>query len=296
MIQKLEMFIALARERHFGRAAESLGVTQPTLSSAIRQLEETLGVQLVLRGSRFQGLTPEGARVLDRAQRIVADTRAMREEMRAVRHGLTGSLRIGVIPTALPRIATLTAPFLERNPGVHLTILSRPSAGILTGIASLDLDAGVTYLDNEPLGSLAEVPLYTETYRFLVASGSPLAARDGISWAEAAAQPLCLLTGDMQNRRILDRLLSGTPGGLVPQVEANSTIALAAHVATGLWASVVPEALAAMFAEGAALAAIPLTGARVGHAVGLVAPHREPHPPILAALMERARSVGAQRV
>jgi DNA-binding transcriptional LysR family regulator len=67
MIDKLEMFIALAKERHFGRAAEVCGVTQPSLSSAIRQLEDQLGVQLVFRGSRFQGLTPEGQRVLDRA-------------------------------------------------------------------------------------------------------------------------------------------------------------------------------------------------------------------------------------
>ena len=64
MIDKLEMFIALANERHFGRAAETMGVTQPTLSSAIRQLEEQLGVQLVFRASRFEGLTPEGQRVL----------------------------------------------------------------------------------------------------------------------------------------------------------------------------------------------------------------------------------------
>ena len=83
MIDKLEMFIALANERHFGRAAETMRVTQPTLSSAIRQLEEQLGVQLVFRGSRFQGLTPEGQRTFDWAVRIVGDARTLREEMRA---------------------------------------------------------------------------------------------------------------------------------------------------------------------------------------------------------------------
>ena len=61
MIDKLEYFIALAREQHFGRAAEECGVTQPTLSAGIKQLEDTLGVMLVQRGSRFQGLTPEGS-------------------------------------------------------------------------------------------------------------------------------------------------------------------------------------------------------------------------------------------
>jgi len=98
LIDKLEMFMALAAEKHFGRAAEVCGVTQPTLSSAIKQLEDQLGVQLVWRGSRFQGLTPEGLRVLDWARRIVGDARTLREEMRAVREGLSGVLRIGVIP------------------------------------------------------------------------------------------------------------------------------------------------------------------------------------------------------
>ena len=65
MIDKLEYFIALAREKHFGKAAEDCGITQPTLSAGIRQLEDMLGVMLVQRGSRFQGLTPEGQRVLE---------------------------------------------------------------------------------------------------------------------------------------------------------------------------------------------------------------------------------------
>jgi len=77
MIDKLEMFMILAREGHFGRAAEAYGVTQPTLSSAIRALEESLGVQLVWRGARYQGLTPEGQRVLEHARRIVGEARAM---------------------------------------------------------------------------------------------------------------------------------------------------------------------------------------------------------------------------
>ena len=73
MIDKLEMFIALANERHFGRAAEACRVTQPSLSGAIRQLEDQLGVQLVYRGSRFQGLTPEGQRVLEMHGKYLAD-------------------------------------------------------------------------------------------------------------------------------------------------------------------------------------------------------------------------------
>ncbi|MCA3506486.1 MAG: LysR family transcriptional regulator [Rhodobacter sp.] len=287
MIDKLEMFIALANERHFGRAADVCGVTQPTLSSAIRQLEDQLGVQLVFRGSRFQGLTPEGVRVLDWARRIVSDMRALRAEMKVVRSGLSGNVRIGVIPTALPMVAELTAPFLLRNPNVRVSILSRTSEEILAGIESLELDAGITYLDNEPLGRVAQVPLYTEFYRLLCAPGTPLAGRDQVTWAEVAEQPLCLLTADMQNRRIVNQHLAETGTSVVPQVESNSTIALIAHVMTGRWASVVPTKLAGMALAGG-LVAVPIVAPEAEHLIGLVTARRDPLTPVLAALLAEA--------
>ena len=85
MIDKLELLLALAKERHFGRAAEACGVTQPTMSTSLKQLEEILGVMLVQRGSRFQGFTPEGERTLDWARRIVGDARAMRQEINTLK-------------------------------------------------------------------------------------------------------------------------------------------------------------------------------------------------------------------
>jgi len=291
MIDKLEMFIALARERHFGRAAEACRVTQPTLSSAIRQLEDQLGVQLVFRGSRFQGLTPEGQRVLDWALRIVGDMRALKDEMRSVRAGLSGNLRIGVIPTALPMVAELTEPFTAKHPNVRVTLLSRTSAEILAGIDTLELDAGITYLDNEPLGRVAQVPLYTEFYRFLCAPGTPLAARARVTWAEVASEPLCLLTADMQNRRIVNTHLATAGAQAVAMVESNSAIALIAHVLTGQWASVVPMRLAGMFAQGR-LVSIPIVDPEAEHLIGLIAARRDPQTPVLAALLEEAGRLG----
>ena len=287
MIDKLEMFIALANERHFGRAADVCGVTQPTLSSAIRQLEDQLGVQLVFRGSRFQGLTPEGVRVLDWARRIVSDMRALKAEMKVVRSGLSGNVRIGVIPTALPMVAELTAPFILRNPNVRVSSLSRTSGEILAEIESLELDAGITYLDNEPLGRVAQVPLYTEFYRLLCAPGTPLAGRDRVTWAEVAEQPLCLLTADMQNRRIVNQHLAETGASVVPQVESNSTIALIAHVMTGRWTSVVPTELAKLAVAGG-LVAVPIVVPEAEHLVGLVTARRDPLTPVLAALLAEA--------
>ena len=291
MIDKLEMFMALAAERHFGRAAVACGVTQPSLSSAIRHLEDQLGVQLVFRGSRFQGLTPEGQRVLDWARRIVGDVRALKDEMRSVHAGLSGNLRLGVIPTALPMVADLTAPFVARHPNVRVTVLSRTSAEILAGIETLELDAGLTYLDNEPLGRVSQVPLFTENYRFLCAPGTELSERRVVTWAEVASQPLCLLTADMQNRRIVNQRLADVGARVSPSVESNSTIALVAHVRTGTWASVVPMTLAAMFEK---LIAIPITDPEAKHLVGLITARHDPQTPVLAALIDAAWRLGEQ--
>src|SRR5215472_7114695 len=174
MIDKLTYLIALAREQHFGRAAEACGVTQPTLSAGIKQLEETLGVLLVQRGSRFHSFTPEGERTLDWARRIVGDARAMRQEIRALKQGLTGHIRIAAVPTALAMTAALTTPYRARHPDVSFTIWSRTSIEILAMLENLEIDAGLSYLDNEPVGHVRVVPLYRERYRLLTAADSPL--------------------------------------------------------------------------------------------------------------------------
>jgi DNA-binding transcriptional LysR family regulator len=243
VIDKLEFLLALAREKHFGRAAEVCGVTQPTLSAGVKQLEDTFGVLLVNRGSRFQDFTPEGERVLDWARRIVGDARSMRQEVHALKHGLTGRLRIAAIPTALAMIATLTTPYRERHSNVRFTVLSCTSEKIFDLIDNLEVDAGVTYLDNEPLGRVVNVPLYREQYRLLTSADAPLGDRETVTWAEVAQVPLCLLTPDMQNRRIIDRLLREAGGDPQPTLESNSMILLYAHVRTRRWASVMPARL-----------------------------------------------------
>ena len=174
MIDKLEFFIALAREQHFGRAAEELrrhaadavGGDQAARGAARRHAGQ--------RGSRFQGLTPEGEQVLVWARRIVGDARTMREEMRAARHGLSGHIRIAAIPTALAMVPRLTTPFREKHPGVTFSILSRTSIEVLSLLDNFEIDAGITYLDNEPLGRVTSVPLYSERYQLITAAGNAL--------------------------------------------------------------------------------------------------------------------------
>lgn len=291
MIDKLEMFIALANERHFGRAAERCGVTQPTLSAAIRHLEDQLGVQLVRRGARFQGLTPEGLRALDWAQRIAGDARTMKAELRAARHGLSGNLRLAAVPTALAMTEALTRPLLDRHPNLSLTVTSRSSAEIRTMIEGLEVDAGLTYLDNEPLGRLSRVPLYRERY-LLVSADAALAGEARLDWADLAQRPLCLLTTDMQNRRILNQHLAEAGVDPTMRLASNSVLVLMAHVRAGGWETVLPDATAALFRGDPGLFFVPLGAEADTHLIGLVAEPRAPHTPVVEALISAAEALG----
>ena len=109
-------------------------------------------------------------------------------------------------------------------------------------LENIEIDACITYVENEPLGRVNTVPLYRERYRLLTSADAPLGNRDTVTWAEVAQVPLCLLTTDMQNRRIIDRLLKSAGGESRPTLESNSMILLFSHVRTGRWASVMPEA------------------------------------------------------
>jgi DNA-binding transcriptional LysR family regulator len=294
MIDKLEFLIAIAHEKHFGRAAEACGVTQPTLSAGLKQLEETLGVMLVRRGSRFLGFTHEGERVLEWARRIVSDARGLRQEVEALKRGLTGHLRIAAIPTALPIVAALTTPFRARHPEVRYTILSRTSEEILELLANLRIDAGLTYIDNEPLGNVTAIALYQERYCLLTAANSnPFAERATVTWAEAATVPLCLLTRDMQNRRIIDRNLQKFVSDITVMLESNSMIVLFSHIQSGRWSSIMPEKLTHIFGLSAEVRAIPIVDENEIYTVGLVAGPREPLTPLVAALMLEAKRVAA---
>ncbi|HBZ45553.1 MAG TPA: LysR family transcriptional regulator [Maritimibacter sp.] len=293
MLHKLEMFIALAHERHFGRAAEAVGVTQPTLSAGIKQLEAELGVKLVQRGSRFGGLTPEGARTLDWARQIVGDAKRLKDEMRFAREGLSGHLRLAVIPTGLTWASRLAASFSAAHPNVRFTILSRTSAEILEMLENLEADLGLSYLDNEPLGRVTTLTLYRESYALVTGQDNPLADQVQIGWADLAGHRLCLLTPDMQNRRIINRAFMEV--GLAPEadMESNSTVVLVSHVEQGGWSTVLPVDMAQSLANGRDVAVIPIVTDHPGPSVGLVAPYQEPQTPVLQALLDAAKRLAS---
>ena len=291
MIDKLEFVIALAREQHFGRAAETCNVSQPTLSAGIKQLEDTFGVLLVQRGSRFRGFTTEGERVLEWARRIVADTRAMRQEVDALKRGLAGHLQIAAIPTALAMTAMLTTPYRAKHPNVRFTIVSRNSIQVLSMLENLEVDAGLTYVDNEPLGHVNTIPLYYEEYRLLTSSSGELGNREHVTWAEVGKVPLCLLTPDMQNRRIIDRLLRSAGAEPSPTLQSNSMIVLFAHVRTGKWASIMPAKLAETLGLTESVRSIPIIEPAATQAIGLVIPDRDPTTPLIKALVAEAKQL-----
>jgi DNA-binding transcriptional LysR family regulator len=293
MIEKLEFVIALAREQHFGRAAEACDVSQPTLSAGIKQLEDAFGVLLVQRGSRFRGFTPEGERVLEWARRIVGDARAMRQDIDALKRGLAGHVRIAAIPTALAMTAMLTTPYRAKHPDVRFSIVSKTSIEVLRLLENLEVDAGLTYLDNEPVGRVNAVSLYLEEYRLLTSPSGILGNRERVTWAEVGQVPLCLLTPDMQNRRIIDGLLRSAGSAPSPTLESNSMIVLFAHVRTGKWASIMPAKLAETLGLTDNVRSIPIVEPAATHAVGLVVPNRQPMTPLIAALVAEARTLAA---
>ncbi len=280
VLRQLEYLAALAREKHFGRAAEACHVSQPTLSAAIRLLEDDLGAPIVERGHRYVGLTPQGQVALEHAHRILAEVENLRHGLEEIDKGLTGRLRIGAIPTALPIVSQLTGPFFARFPGVTVAVLSLNSHEIERGIEDFELDAGLTYLDAEPIGRVKTKPLCIEEYVFLTPATGALAGRPQVAWREAAEEPLCLLTPDMQNRRIIDGVFRSVGAKPVPAVETNSIFNLVSHVSAGQWSAIVPRQLLRFFGVPPGTRAIELVEPVARRTIGLVMSDREPPSPL----------------
>jgi DNA-binding transcriptional LysR family regulator len=191
----------------------------------------------------------------------------------------------------LGMVASLTTPFRARHPDVSFRIVSCTSADVLGLLENLEVDAGLTYLENEPLGKVRTIPLYNESYRLLTAPDAMFGDRDQVTWQEVAQVPLCLLTSDMQNRRIIDRALRSVGGEATPTLTSNSLLVLYTHVKTGRWASVMPAKLAETLGLPDKVRSIPIVDPVVNYSVGMVIPQRDPMTPLIAALVQIAREV-----
>jgi len=291
IIRQLVYLDALAREKHFRRAAEACHVSQPTLSAAIAQIEEELGVLIVERGRRFQGFTKEGEVVLAHARRILAEAEVMKDSIAELREGVSGRIRLGAIPTALPMIAHITAPFSDRYPAVSLTVLSLTSQEIQEGIDNFELDVGLTYLDNEPLDRVISKPIYQEAYVLLTREDGPFGDRDTITWVEAAEQKLCLLTSDMQNRRIIDGIFRSVGTAPRPVIETNSIFNLCSHAGIQGVASIVSLQLLEFFGVPLGTRALSLVEPEAQRTIGLIVADRQPVAPLARNLLMMTKPV-----
>jgi DNA-binding transcriptional LysR family regulator len=289
LVKHLTYLTALARERHFGRAAEACGISQPALSAAIRQIEGELGVRVVERSRRFIGFTPEGQLVLDRAQRLVHDFESLRQEISVLKRALAGRLRIGAIPAALPVIALLTTPFCTQHPSVSIHIQSLSSKEIQRGIDTFDLDIGVTYLDNEPLSRVRTLPIYRDRFVFITHDHARFAGRSEMSWRDAAKERLCLLSNDMQNRRIIDRAFASVGETPQPVIEANALIPVMSHVRLGAWSGIVPQSLLLLIGLSSGLRALPMDDPKPSPSIGLVYADRDPVSGLVSAFLATAK-------
>ncbi len=298
-IRQLQYLVALAREKHFTRAAQACNVTQPTLSGRIRQLELELGVPIVERGQRYQGLTQEGERVLKWAQLILNNWSSMHQELAQLAvsdFGLTGRLALGAIPSALPILPYLTRDVQRLHPKINFTIMSMSSEEILRGLDEYSIDAGITYLDNEPIHGFAATPLYVERYCLFIPEDHPFAHRETVTWREVADLPLGLLTTNMQNRRIIDRAFRAAGCHPEPALETNSVINLYSNVRLMGLASVMPHYLIDLLGSDSGLKAVWLVEPEVAHSVGLVIQDRDPIAPLVRAFREAAAAFSAKEI
>jgi DNA-binding transcriptional LysR family regulator len=288
LLRQLEYLVALARERHFARAADACHVSQPSLSAAIRKLERELDVPIVQRGRRFEGLTPEGEQVLLWAHRILAERDALGHQLSTMRGGLTGTLRLGVIPTALTAASLLTTPFCERHPRARVRMESLSSREIGHRLAEFELDVAMTYLDDESLQHVRKTPLYEERYLLLTPEDGELSAHRTAKWKDIAALPLCLLTPDMRNRRIMDEFFAEDGVTALPAIETDSVAGLYVHLMSRRWSSVISHAWLHMFGVPDGMRVVPIAGPVRGPRVGLLIADRSPVPMPARALLQVA--------
>ena len=170
-------------------------------------------------------------------------------------------------------------------------MISQTSVEIQRGLDDFTIDAGITYLDNEPLSRVRTEPLFREHYVLITHDEGTFAARDSISWAQAATLPLCLLTPSMQNRRIIDTNFRAAGAEIDATIETNSLITLWSHILFGHLSTVVPNTFLLLFRRQESVVALPLVDPDASHVLGLVVPDREPIPPLPRELLEVAKSL-----
>lgn len=297
LLASLRYLVALQEHQHFGRAAQACHITQPALSNALRALEREFGTPIVQRGRAYAGLTPEGEQVLATARRMLHEHTLLQQELARRAGQLAGVLRLGVVPTAVPVAARFAALLRQRHPGIALQLRSMASQDIEAGLQQLTLDLGLGFMERvgPRAGGFATLAQYREHYylvRRQAPGGLPSAAAalgPALSWAEAAALPLCLLTPDMHNRHIVDAAFAQAGVAVRPVLETNSTLALTLSLQAGEACSVMPGALVAAVRAAGGLLVQPLVRPELATPVGFMTLRQAPPTQVLQAALALAR-------
>jgi len=239
----LRYVVALARERHFGRAAEKCFVSQPTLSVAIKKLEDELGVTLFERSPQEVRVTPVGERIIAQAEKVLAEVARVAEIAAADKGPLAGPLRIGVIYTIAPWLLPRLVPRVkERAPEMPLILEENFTHALIEKLKTSELDLAILALPIEEPTLVAQA-VYDEQFRVLVPAGHPWIRQKTISTADLLDAPLLMLgSGNCFRDQVLDLCAAATrQTGLSPHVLEGSSLETIRHmVASGVGVTVMP--------------------------------------------------------
>jgi len=288
--RKLEYLMALAKEGHFARAAAACHVSQPTLSAAIQQLEAELGVQIVQRGQRFQGLTNEGRLVMEAARRMANERDRLRQQLRDRRDHCTGTLRIGVLGSTVPLLKSLIVPFCERFPDVNLNVMLESPLDAQQAFEASSLDVAITYLDQRLRRYCRAQILYMEQYDLLIRKGTAFSGKKSVAWGDLTKLSLCLLSPGLPIFGKLESEILAEALTKTPHIVTNAIWMVIDHVKTGRWASVLPRPVRIMASDDPELEAIPLPNLGQASSVAIAIAKREPVSPLAEAFFELATS------
>lgn len=283
-LRDLEFLSALARRKHFARAAEDCGVSQPAFSMRIRKIEEKLNAAVVKRGNRFQGFTTEGETLVRHARKVLDDLKVMEQEFRSKRGEATGTLSVGAVPTAVIFAARAVRDLQTQHPGITVSLKTTTSLDIQQGLENGQYEAGFTYGEGIAPDFLRVDPLYDETYLLLAPKQFVTGQTGSITWAEAAQLPLSLLEPQMQNRRIIDRVFSDLGVVLDVKSETSGFTASMVLASEGMSATIVPKILVESLGGLDGTVALPLVEPTLEKEVCLVTPIRDPELPNVKAL------------
>ncbi|AZG44170.1 putative hydrogen peroxide-inducible genes activator [Gordonia insulae] len=267
----LRAFVAIARRRHFGSAADDLGISQPTLSQALAGLESGLGVQLVERTTRRVFLTAEGERLLPGAIAAVDAIDDLVAQAMGNGDPLAGVLRLGLIPTVAPYILPRVLRGVgERLPSLRLQVVEDQTARLLRQLREGSLDVAIVALPTNERG-LAEVPMYTEDFVLALPADHPLAGRRRVDPAALADLPLLLLDeGHCLRDQALEVCRLAGVRADVGQTRAASLATAVQCVEGGLGVTLIPQTAVGVETGSGHLATATFTRPRPGRRVGLV--------------------------